>query len=35
MNEEINIDDFICQECEVCGGNIYVCYCLEEEFGNE
>ena len=35
MIEELDVESFIGQECEVCGGNVYACYCLDEEFGDE
>ena len=35
MIEELDVDSFISQECEICGGNVYACYCLDEEFEDE
>lgn len=35
MIEELDVESFIGQECEVCGGNVYACYCLDEEFEDE
>ena len=35
MIEELDVDSFISQKWEVCGGGVYVCYCIEEEFEDE
>ena len=35
MIEELDVESFISQECEICGGGVYVCYCIEEEFEDE